>query len=231
MISDESIICYKLASKSRPKKLLACIENIREKSRHPHAFILVSLDHDDNHTHTVEFTTNLQRYLDWDHPVRLYVHYGTSGSKVAAINRDFEKAPHWDILVNTSDDMWFDLEGFDKVIVEEMKSRFPEGDGVLHFTDGFEPSRATMTLSIMDRRYYNRFGYIYHPDYVSLWSDVEATHVARKLGRHAFVDRQIVTHRHPANANAATDAQYAHTESFFWRDHAVFINRQAAGFP
>jgi enamine deaminase RidA (YjgF/YER057c/UK114 family) len=54
--------------------------------------------------------------------------YGTSKNKVDAINRDMDafSKPHWDILVNMSDDMEFTYKGFDIDIRKEFYGRsFP----------------------------------------------------------------------------------------------------------
>jgi hypothetical protein len=156
--------------------------------------------------------------------------YGLSGTKVKAINRDMELARHWDILINFSDDMAFTWPGFDVRIIEDFKKHFPDGDGFVHYPDGSECGKILATMSIMDRRYYYRTRYIYHPDYTSLWCDNEATEVARKLNRYAYIDFSLFEHRHPAHGKAPADAQYRHTESFFHIDNAVYVRRETINF-
>ena len=38
-------------------------------------------------------------------------------------------------------------------------------------------------MPIIDRKYYNRFGYVYYPEYRHMFCDTEFTHVADVLGR------------------------------------------------
>lgn len=86
-------------------------------------------------------------------------------------------------------------------------------------------------MSIIGRKYYERDGYVYHPDYKSLWCDNEAMAVAKKRGRYKYVNQQIFEHRHPAWIGGEKDALLQHTESFHAEDRATFIRRRRAGFP
>ncbi len=54
-------------------------------------------------------------------------------------------------------------------------------DWIMKTPDGIQ--KRIITLPIMDRSYYNRFGYIYFPEYQHLWSDTELTDVAELTGR------------------------------------------------
>ena len=64
-----------------------------------------------------------------------------------------------------------EIKGFDSIIRNEMQKLFPDTDGILWFFDGWR--KDLNTLCILGRKYYDRFGYIYHPDYNSFWSDAE----------------------------------------------------------
>jgi len=86
-----------------------------------------------------------------------------------------------------------DQKGFDNIIREEFYKNL---DQFVHFPDGFTADRLA-TMSIMGREYYNRFKYIYHPDYISLWCDNEAMEVAKMLGCYTYVDKNIFQHLHP----------------------------------
>lgn len=225
MSYEQPVICYKFASRSRPEKLYNAIHNIKAMSRYPHYFILVTLDWDDP-------ACNTESARGWFREHReCIVIWGTSGSKIAAINRDMDKAPPWDILINTSDDMVFIREGFDQVILNHMRTYHPDFDGILHYPDGNEPGTRVMTMTIEGRPYYERFKYIYHPAYTSLWCDCEATEVAKKLGKWKFINDQLFDHRHPMHGKAPIDEPCKYSESFFYSDHAVYARRQAAGFP
>ena len=107
--------------------------------------------------------------------------FGDSKTKIEACNADI-KDVDFDIVLLASDDMVPQVRGYDTIIKEAMEDYFPNTDGVLWFNDGYQ-SRAMNTLCILGKKYYDRFGYIYHPDYISLWCDNEFTVVANMLGR------------------------------------------------
>jgi hypothetical protein len=76
-----------------------------------------------------------------------------------------------------------------------MKEVYPDTDGVLWFFDGWR--KDLNTLCILGRKYYDRFGYVYHPEYKSFWSDAEFTDVATILNKQTFIDKVIIRHLHP----------------------------------
>lgn len=153
----------------------------------------------------------------------LTIRWGTSKNKVHAINRDLEDVKG-DIICCHSDDMVFIKKGFDDIIRMEM-----ERDMYLHFPDGHANERLC-TYSIMHIDYYKRFGYIYNPQYKSLWCDNEQMEVAKRLGRYKYVPEQIFEHRHPTWGLAEKDAQYRKTERFNIVDKATFQRRQKMNF-
>jgi hypothetical protein len=211
-MSDKSII-YNFASRSRPEKLKACLENIKAMSASENYDVVIKIDSNDPADYSWLLDTT-------EYAVML----GLSRNKIHAINRDFDPTGY-DIIVNMSDDMWFIAEGFDNVIRQHCGP-----DDFVHFPDGFVNERLS-TMSIMGIDYYNRFGYIYHPDYTSLWCDNEAQDVAQKLGRYKYVPEHIFEHRHPQYGKAPTDAQYRKTESYYHADRVVYNHRKKKGFP
>ena len=66
-----------------------------------------------------------------------------------------------------------------------MTELYPNTDGVLWFNDGNQGNRLN-TLCILGKKYYERFNYIYHPDYTSLWADNEFMDVANLLNKQIF---------------------------------------------
>lgn len=215
-------ILIKFASRSRPAKFFAALDNIVTNATHHDYIIVVSADYDDLSMFNPEVRDNADKYKN------LYMHYGESKSKVDAINRDLEFYTDWDILINMSDDMEFIRHGFDSIIVAEFKRR-ADTDVFLHYPDQAAGS-ALCTMSIMGRQYFNRFNYIYHPDYKSLWCDNEAQEVSKILRRYVFVKTRLFNHNHPAWGLAPTDALMIHTESFHDEDKATFERRKLKNF-
>ena len=220
---------YKFASRSRPNKFIACVENIYINSRNKDFTILASLDADDTTMNNESMIDKMKLYD------KLYPVFGVSKNKVDAINRDMDKASAFDILINMSDDMMFIQEGYDVIIEEEMKKHFPDGDCLLHFPDQNQGENC-LTMSIMDKKYYDRFGYIYHPDYESLECDVEAQEVGKRLGRYKFINLRIFNHYHPSFGQVPYDEQYQKTEGLVdghairHRDKDTYIRREGENF-
>jgi len=74
------------------------------------------------------------------------------------------------------------------------------------------------------------FGYIYNPEYKSLFCDNEQQEVAKLLGRYVYIKKRLFNHNHPAWGLAAMDALMVHTESFHMEDKATFERRKAINF-
>jgi hypothetical protein len=156
---------------------------------------------------------------------------GNSKNKIDAINRDLNEFDYdWDILINMSDDMIFTKKGFDDVIRAEFYNDFNQ---YLHFNDGNQKSNVC-TMHIVGRDYYNRFNYIYHPDYISLWSDVENDIVAKQLGCYKYMgdNVQLFRHLHPAWGLAKQDALSIKTEdrALWVADEITFNKRKIKNF-
>ncbi len=212
-------ILFKLATRSRPEKAKKAIQNIIMLCQSMNYTILVSIDEDDESMFGFSYPDD-----------NVFIVRGTSKNKIDAINRDMDIFEGWDILINTSDDMEFQIKGFDNIIRQDFKGNF---DQVLHYTDGNQHANI-MTMSIMGFDYYNRFGYIYHPDYKSLWCDAEATEVAHLLGKYQYMgdSKVLFRHMHPAWGLADYDEQYRKTESQeMWQsDYHLFKYRKSENY-
>lgn len=141
---------------------------------------------------------------------------GKSSSKIEAINRDMEFVNDWDILVNMSDDMSFQVKGWDNIIRQRTKDVWGQStDFFAHFNDGYTGDKLP-TMSIMGREYYERDGYIYHPSYRSFSCDAEAYYVAMMRKRYHYFPEVLFLHQHPTNTPVKNDKTYQqnslHTE-------------------
>lgn len=209
-------ILFKITTRSRPANAIRAVHSILSNVDSNNFEILISVDEDDYPT--IEKLNVLAPHS------QIRIIKGVSKNKVDAINRDMDKAGDWDILVNVSDDQVFTEKGFDTVIRES----FITLDECLHFPDG--NTKELITMAIMGRKYYERFNYIYHPEYVSLWCDNEMMEVAKKLSCYRFVNQNIFLHLHPAFGKAPNDLQYMNTESYYRIDEQTFLKRKANNF-
>lgn len=195
-------ILYKLTSRSRPQRCKETIDSIVRNSSSNDYMILLSCDEDDDSMK--DFDSILESKIP------LIIRRGTSKNKIDAINRDVNQFKwDWDVLVNVSDDMIIE-NGFDSVIREVFGQTL---DLFLHLPDGYANDRLA-SMSIIGREYYNRFEYIYHPSYESVYCDNEAMDVAKMLNKYVYVNKHVFKHLHPANVGAhLMDEQYKKTEA------------------
>lgn len=151
---------------------------------------LITMDEDDSEMNNDDIKEILNSYEN------LTFFYGNSKTKIEAINKDVEKIEDWDIVLLASDDMIPIVKGYDDIIINNMKNHYPDTDGVLWFNDGYQGNKLN-TLCILGKKYYERFGYIYNPEYKSVWSDNEFMSVANILNKQKYFDDIIIKHEHP----------------------------------
>jgi len=196
-------------------------------------------------TYIVNQTTNQVKYLltlDADdasasqiiakvkHAKNIIVDLGTSTGKINACNRGLnEYAEDWQIVCLASDDMHAIKRGWDSILIKEMRERYPDTDGVLFHSDGYA-KKLLNTFCIMGRKYYERFNYIYNPEYISLWSDNEFMQVAALLGKQTYYEQVLFKHLHPANTGQGNDALYQANDKHYYTDKATFNKRKAINF-
>lgn len=156
-------------------------------------------------------------------------YFGDNHSKIEACNANMDRAPHFDILVLVSDDMRPIADNWDKMLVNKMRLHFPNLDGCLHFNDGRVKGPVCITQSIMGRRMYEDFGYLYHPDYISLWCDNEFTDEVYLKGKVAYEPTVIVEHQW--TDRTGRDALHVKNEGYYQIDGDTYRLRKAAGFP
>lgn len=195
-------ILIKYATRGRPEWFKRTIQNITSTiSPDADYLILVTADEDD-----VTMNNTLMKVFMRGHE-NVICCFGNSSNKVDAINRDMNLIGNWDLLINMSDDMQWIMKNWDTHIISAVSNRWPEGDFFAHFNDGYTRDLLP-TMSIMDRKYYDRDGYIYHPSYRSFSCDAEAMYVAQMRGRYHYFPEVLFLHQHPTNRPSPADATY-----------------------
>jgi hypothetical protein len=213
---------FKYATRQRPdwfKKTLG-LYYAKMSGEHPFQFV-VTADSNDATMNNPEILAFLNSQPN------LSYRFGEHAGKIEAINADMDLAPEdWQVLVVVSDDMTPWVANYDRIIAALMTEHFPGLDGALHFDDGCQGRDVTITLSIMGRKLYEHFGYIYHPDYKSVWCDQEFTDQVRMLGKVHFERQIIIQHEWDGE-----DELVRHNEGFFQQDKETYYRRRDAGFP
>jgi hypothetical protein len=186
-------------------------------------FFLITLDNDDDEMNSPEVADIFTTFKNIK-----YV-YGDSTSKIHAINRDLETVDEWDIVLLASDDMTPKVKGYDNIIRNKMKEHYPDTDGVLWFNDGHQGNNLN-TLCILGKKYYERFNYIYHPEYKSVWSDNEFMLVGNILKKQTYFDEVIIEHEHPDWGYGKRDNIHQVNSTNESHDRNLFLTRKQNNF-
>ena len=216
-------LLIKFPTKGRKEQFFTVLDRYYEYLSGKHDFqFIITIDSDDAQMSLCQD--------EFDKYKNLLVYCSNNKSKIEAINKGVELCPDWDVLLLASDDMIPIAERYDDIIIRNMKQYFPDTDGVLWFNDGYRGQEIN-TLAIIGRKYYDRFGYIYHPDYNSVYCDDEFTQVSKMLNKVKYFHQPIIRHEHPNNnRGVAFDERYRHTESFYFLDRQTFERRKSNNF-
>jgi hypothetical protein len=132
-----------------------------------------------------------------------------------------------DILLQIADD-YFPPMHWDAAIREAIPDA--TADVVLD-VDNSDGVARLLPFSILTRKYYDRYGYVFYPGYHGLFADNEFTEQARR-DRVIRTARHIVfEHLHPDRGTAPMDEIYARQKSHLLTGKKLFKNRKARGFP
>lgn len=204
-----SLLC---PSRQRPKKMFDTLQNWIKKSTQGFEIIL-SLDIDDP---TVDEYFELFQYVN---AIRLV---NTNKSAVDAIN-NAARVARGNIFIVVSDD--FDCpERWDEQILKATEGKT---DWIAKTPDGIQ--NWIITMPIMDRVYYNRFRYIYYPEYLHMFCDTELTCVADLLGRK--IDLNIpFPHNHYSIGKSEKDQVSDKADATWMQGEKLFIERAKRNF-
>lgn len=225
MVDRKVKILCKFPSRSRPEKFKEVFSLYKNMASGKHELIFVlSFDSDDESMNN----DDMKKWLS-EQGSNVHWFYGQSTSKISAINADMDRGWEFDILLLASDDMIPVKPGYDDTIVKDMIAHFPNFDGVIHYNDGIRGDKLN-TLCILGKKYFDNFGYIYHPSYISVFADNEFTEVSYALGKARYIDRVIIQHRWMEQGK---DALYQRNENpaLYQKDHMVYSLRKSRGFP
>jgi hypothetical protein len=182
-------LLIKFPTRGRPNKFLETLTRYIDYLDDKSTQIIVTCDNDDESMKQED----IQSYLVSQENVGVF--FGNSKTKIEAVNANLENAD-FDILLLASDDMIPIVTGYDTIIKEKMSEYYPDTDGVLFFNDGYQKDRLN-TLCILGKKYYDRFGYVYYPQYKSCYCDNEFMDVSNMLGKQTYFDQVIIQHQHP----------------------------------
>lgn len=219
---------------ARPEKFLSVLNRYVETcSPHHNIFFNINCDLSDL-SMTDAYVQERIKYILGKMPnVDGSQNFDENTDKISAIN-DHIDGREFDIVVCASDDMVPKAWGWDNEIAIAMKEHFPDLDGCVHFDDG-NTNGKLITFSILGKKLYDHFGYIYHPDYKSLYCDDEFTQQVRRMGKEKYIDKIIISHEHYSVEGTENygelDLAGKKTLHYSGRDQIVFNKRKELGFP
>lgn len=221
-------ILLKCPTRSRPQKIMSTLTAYMKLANHPERLgVAISIDDNDETMSRNLVHEELHRILAKTAWHKIFA--SPNKSKIEACNANMsEIAWEWDIVILVSDDMIPQLQGWDDVIANHMFAKFPDTDGVLWLDDGYQHDKLN-TLSIMGRKMYDRFGYLYHPDYKSLFCDTEFTDLCKGelASKCAYIAHCLIRHEHPGTGYAQNfDALYQHNQKYWNEDMYTYIRRK-----
>jgi len=215
-------ILFKYPTRSRPEWFKKTLEMYYSKMSGKYKFeFIISLNTDDPTMNTEE----IKRYLDSKNNLKYY--HSPHRTKIQAINADMDGVD-FDILILVSDDMIPVAQDYDDVIVSSMLKYFPDMDGALHFDDDCCGKDKTITLSIMGKKLYDVFGYIYHPSYKSFYCDNEFTDEVYRMNKAVYISQVII--KHDWRGWEKKDLLYKRNSALGKDDESIYNERKQKGF-
>lgn len=221
-------ILLKCPTRSRPSRIIDTLRAYATLARdRANIGVALSCDEDDTSMTQVSIQRDLNGLLGGFAWNRIF--FSKNTSKIAACNANMNEIDYpWDIVVLVSDDMIPRLEGWDDAIRTHMKAYFPDTNGILWFNDGHQADKLN-TLCIFGRKFYESQGYIYHPDYKSLFCDTELTDRCKTdlAPICKYIPYTIIRHEHPGTGyKEKMDPLYARNQVFWNQDLHTYIRRK-----
>lgn len=215
-------------TRSRAEKSLMICKSWLKRAGTDDVRIIISVDDDD--TTVWKYCTNLHE-LNFmiDSEDRISIVRGPNKSAVDAINSAADYAiqnyprDENQIFIVVSDD----TDCPDNWAVDLLKTIEGKVDWIAKCPDGIQ--NWMITMPIMDRVYFNRFGYIYHPGYMHMFCDLEVTCVADLTGRKIDIP-MMFRHLHPGHGHGTPDALNARADATWTQGENLFLSRLKKNF-
>ena len=216
-------ILLKCPTRTRAQKVIQTLSSYVKLANHPEQLgVAISCDEDD-----MSMTRNLvqEELLRTLNPVAWKrIFFSPNKNKIQACNANMNDIDwEWDIVVLVSDDMIPQLKGWDDVIRNHMIARFPDTNGILWFNDGHQGNKLN-TLCVFGRTMYHSFGYMYHPEYKSLFCDTELTDLCKGelASKCLYIPYCIIRHEHPGTGYAQNmDTLYDRNQKY-WNEDTIY---------
>lgn len=134
------------------------------------------------------------------------------------------------IMIAVADD-FLPPNQWDSLLMSLEPKGWEDGEYVVKVADGYNPD--IFTLSILTRKRYDRFGYLFYPKYPSLFNDTEFGQVALRDGVVIDANHLLFEHMHPDCGKRPRDqVDLVHASKERWNTGEQLFNfRKRQGFP
>jgi hypothetical protein len=135
------------------------------------------------------------------------------------------------VIIAVSDDFLPPNAWNEHLLGPLLPDNWPDGEYVIHVNDGY--IKNLCTLAIITRKRYEKFGYLFYPEFYSLFSDTELTEVAYRDGVVIEAMHLLFEHLHPdCNKRPRDQVDLTHASKERWNHGEMLFNfRKARGFP
>jgi hypothetical protein len=161
-----------------------------------------------------------------------------AGCKVGSINRNAAQlAAPADLVVLAADDFVPQQKGWDERIATDYAELKPDGNGyALWYRDGLQTGDEDKicTIPVLSASIVQRWGFIYHPAYKSVFCDNEYTDVLLTANRLRRIPKVLFKHDWSmSDVGGKPDPLKARNESreLYATDEITYKKRKADGFP
>ena len=201
-------------SYQRPEKSFATVTKWVQKSGSKDFEFIISLD---------EADTKKEVYLEIYTPevlsaLNARIVFLNKRNAIQAIN-EAARVSEGNILIVVSDDTDCP-ENWVQTINQATVSK---QDFVMKVYDNIQ--KWIVTMPIMDRAYYNRYGYVYNPIYRHLFCDAELAHVAEITGKLIFRNDITFPHLHYSVTKEKRDAVSEASDATCNEGKAIYLQR------
>lgn len=212
-------------SRSRPYMAFATMQNWLNKADKPFNIeYLLMLDTDDDMLLGYEAIANALIDVNYFNGIGCTptINLSDNKSAIEAINVGAAMCKG-DLLIVVSDD--FDApQSWDTSLLNSLEGK---SDFIVKTQDGIQ--KTLITLPILHRAYYERFGYVYHPDYKHMFSDQEMTSVGMMMDK--VIDLPLhFEHMHYTVGGMEKDQTNMRNDSSWHQGEALFNERLKLNF-
>lgn len=207
-------------SRSRPELAKKVYDEWMGKAANPDEIeYILSLDNSDPQLKSYLFNSFSDIYFS----NRLSFTVNENGSAIEAINVAATLATG-DLLVVVSDDFGCP-QNWDVDLLNAVKGR---EDFIVKTWDGLQPW--LITLPILDRKYYERFGFVYNPAFKHLFCDTLMTVQGDLLGKTIKSDLHFPHKHHTQKGGIPKDEVSKKNDATWSQGESVFLQAAKDGF-